>query len=219
MKNIYINIWRTKKGLILEAGCGVGDKVYQMHYNGYNVVGIDFAKNTIARTKRVHPELILIIGDINHLPFKSNTFEVIWCIGVIEHLFHGFDEIIFEMYKVLKKNSILFLSFPTLSPIRKFKVKLGLYQPVSSVYENSFYQYAYDEDIVKEKVEEYGFKNIENSRYDGIKGLKDEIIMIKPILQKIYDSHYLTFRIFKYILNAIINPISGHMCLMVFRKT
>lgn len=215
----YLNrYFDNKEELILEAGCGIADKVLYMHYNGYKVIGIDYAKNTIIRAKSAYPELKLIIGDIRRLPFKSGIYRCIWCLGVIEHFIDGFEDAIIELYRVLQNKGVLFLSFPTLSPIRKIKIKLSFYKPISYEYEKLFYQYAFDEDIVKRKLEEYGFRYIESSRYDGIKGLKDEISLLKYFLQKIYDSHNFALKISRIILNWILNPIASHMCLIVFKK-
>lgn len=218
IKKYLRKYFNDKEGLILEAGCGVAEKVYWMHYNGYNVIGIDYAKRTIITTKNVYPELKLVIGDINHLPFKSNIYRCIWCLGVIEHFPSGFDDAVIEMYRVLQNNGFLFLSFPVLSLLRKVKIKFGLYKSFSPEYKNNFYQYDYDEDFVKKKLERYRFKYVKSSRYDGIKGLKDEIALFKYFLQKIYYPHGLLHRMVKFILNALLNPITGHMCIMVLRN-
>lgn len=208
-----------KEGLILEAGCGIGDKVYYTHHNGYKVVGIDYAKNTIRRTKRKHPELKLVLGDINYLPFKSNVYKCIWCLGVIEHFYNGFDQAVIEMYRILQRGGVLLLSFPVISPIRKIKIIIQLYPHVHFKYKkNNFYQYIYTEKFIKNKAEDHGFKLVQKSKYDGVKGLKDELCFLKYFLQKIYDSQNLAIRIVKFILNFIIGPIAGHMSLMVFKK-
>lgn len=68
------------------------------------------------------------------------------------------------------------------------------------------------------KTRHFNFELLEQVRYDGIKGLKDEIKLIRPFLQKIYQSHNWLIRIVKYVLNTLTNPIAGHMCFMVFKK-
>lgn len=79
-----------KRGRILEGGCGYGRIVYCMHVHGYESVGIDSAKETVERTKKLFPELDVRAGDISNLQFPDNYFTVYWSIGVIEHLWQGY---------------------------------------------------------------------------------------------------------------------------------
>jgi len=216
----YLNTYLPdKNGVVLETGCGLGDKVYYMHHNGFKVIGIDFAKNTLINVKRRYAELNLVIGDCFSLPFKSNSFIACWSLGVIEHFFNGYDKIIIEINRVLENNGFLFLSFPCISPIRKIKAKLKLYQEINQLMLcNDFYQFALSENEVIQKICNLGFVLLEKIRYDAVKGLKDEISILKPILQNLYDSQNYFFRAIKYLLNTFLAPITGHMSFMVFKK-
>lgn len=210
-----------RKGIVLEGGCGAGDKVYCMHNDGYNVVGTDFAEKTIHRVKQTYPELNLIVADCFYLPFKSEIFIAYWSLGVIEHFWNGYDGLIAEISRVLEKNGYLFITFPSMSPLRKIKATFGLFEKYttpSSKIINTFYQFALNEDEVIKKFLYNGFRLLEKKRYDVIKGLKDEINFLKPILQKFYDSPSYYARIGKFVLNSIITGITGHMSFLVFKK-
>ena len=63
-----------------------------------------------------------------------------------------------------------------------------------------------------------GFKLIKRVRYDGIKGLKDKVSILKRILQKLYDSSNPLMRVVRYILNYLIMPLTGHMSLLILKK-
>jgi len=208
-----------KSGIVLESGCGLGEKVYCMHHNGFKVIGLDFAKSTVINVKKRYPELNLVIGDCFSLPFKSDAFRACWSIGVIEHFYDGYDNLIIEINRILVNNGFLFISFPNMSPLRKLKAKLRLYEEIDqSISDNNFYQFVLNENKVIQNICNFGFILLEKSRYDGIKGLKDEIVISKPILQKIYDSRNYFIRAVKYVLNSILSPITGHMSFMVFKK-
>ena len=56
--------------------------------------------------------------------------------------------------------------------------------------------------------------------FDGLKGFKDEVLIFKPILQKLYDyrgKSALVYRA-KSLLNNFLEKFSSHMMLMIFQK-
>jgi 2-polyprenyl-3-methyl-5-hydroxy-6-metoxy-1,4-benzoquinol methylase len=52
-----------------------------------------------------------VVGSILEMPFKKNTFDVVTCSEVIEHVTDP-QKAIAEMYRVLKPGGILFLTTP-----------------------------------------------------------------------------------------------------------
>ena len=52
---------------ILEGGCGNGKQVFLLSKNGFDCVGVDFAKKTISRSKNIFPKLRLSFGDLEKL--------------------------------------------------------------------------------------------------------------------------------------------------------
>ena len=54
-----------KKGnKIIEGGCGLGDKLFWLSKNGYEVIGVDFAIEIVQYVKANFPELEVILGDV-----------------------------------------------------------------------------------------------------------------------------------------------------------
>ena len=47
-----------EKGTVLEGGCGRGQIACCMHGHGYESIGIDFAKKTVEKIRRVFPEVL-----------------------------------------------------------------------------------------------------------------------------------------------------------------
>ncbi|MDK2789541.1 MAG: hypothetical protein PWP15_48 [Methanothermococcus sp.] len=215
----------TKKFLpigsrILEGGCGLGQNVYKLHRIGYDVVGVDYAEKTISLIKSEFSELNIVRGDVRNLPFPEDYLDGYWSIGVIEHFYEGYDEIIKEMYRIVKKDGYVFITFPHLSLLRKIKSKLNLY-PVweeNDAHLENFYQFALDENKVIEDFHKCGFKLIGRHYLDGIKGLKDEINILKPVLQKMYDSNNLSVKIVSMMISVLVSRFASHSILLIFKK-
>ena len=68
------------------------------------------------------PDLNIDFGDVRSLPYKKSSFDGIWSLGVIEHNWDGYDQILREAHRVLRSGGYFFLAFPSFSPLRKLKV-------------------------------------------------------------------------------------------------
>lgn len=218
-----------EEGPILEGGCGIGDKVYSLKKLNYDVIGIDNAIKTIENVKKEIPEINVKIGDIRNLPFPDNHFAGYWSLGVIEHFYGGYIEILSEMKRVLKPKGFLFITFPYMSPFRKFKAKIHLYKIFNNAFYNlkkkpkKFYQYILDEEEVINDFKRLGFTPKYEKVLDGIKGFKDEIFFFKfyfkRFLQLLYNTNKPGFlKAFKGILDRILTKFSAHIVLLVFQK-
>ena len=212
---------KNKNGLILEGGSGNGTNVASLVNNGYKCIGVDYAENTVKKINQYIPELDIREGDVTNLKFKKDYFFGYWSIGVIEHYWEGYESIASEMKRVIMKNGYLFLSFPYLSPIRRLKINLGLYKLYKSHRQpKNFYQLILNSKSVIRYFQNIGFKFIKSIPFDGIKGTKDEILIIKPLLQKIYDyngSKSLLILV-KKTLDLLLFRFCAHCVLLIFKK-
>lgn len=148
-KNFFNGWFQDKKNIkLLEAGCGIGNWVVVFSKFGYNVTGIEISKERleIARKncKKYKVKARLIHGDIKKMPFKNESFDVIFCHGVVEH-FPDSEKGVKELYRVLRKNGKALISVPnkiTFFEInKKLQILLGkiLHKKVwASGYERSF---------------------------------------------------------------------------------
>jgi ubiquinone/menaquinone biosynthesis C-methylase UbiE len=214
----FIKPDKTKK--ILEGGCGRGHFVYSLMDHGYDAYGIDFAKETIKKIHLVMPDLNVNVGDVRDLDFPDNFFDGYWSLGVIEHFFEGYDEILREMERVIKKGGYLFLTFPHVSFLRKIKMRMGIYPTFNpdTFDMKLFYHFALDPVKVKSDIEALGFKLVYSRQLEGIKGLKDEVLVLKKPLQRVYDSQNFFVKVINYFLARVLAPFSAHAILQVFKK-
>lgn len=72
--------WKAKR--VLEIGCLTGYGMDILSEGGYEVMGIELSRQAIE--KRVNPNIIT--ASVDHLPFKSKTFDLVFSVAVLEHL-------------------------------------------------------------------------------------------------------------------------------------
>src|SRR5688572_5845445 len=95
-----------KTAKILEIGSGAGWQASRLSSNGYDVIGIDIEQVSELsynyKKERIHD---VIIYDGHVIPFKDQTFDVIFTSSVLEHIPH-LREFQKEMQRVLKNSGI-----------------------------------------------------------------------------------------------------------------
>lgn len=207
---------------VLEGGCGKGDKVFALKEAGFQSYGLDFAKNTVKEINTILPELKVVCGDVREVPFENGFFDAYWSIGVIEHFWYGYQKILNEANRVLKKGSFLFITFPSINLLRKIKAFFGfypIYKDKNGSEPEGFYQFALDPDQVIKDLKLIGFNINESFYVNPVKGLKDDVNLFRKILghtQK--NSHRFYAKFINKILKIIFKNISGHSIVIVAQK-
>jgi len=93
---------------IIDVGCGEGYLLHQINerYNKKEIYGLDLTSGRIAATKRNIPSAKLLRGNIYKLPFPNNSFDVVVCSELIEHL-TNYKDAIKELLRISKKSVII----------------------------------------------------------------------------------------------------------------
>lgn len=205
---------------VLEGGCGMGDKIYRLAEAGFDTEGIDFARGTIALIRKNWPHLKVHLADVRSLPFKDNSFDGYWSFGVIEHSYNGYEDIISEMYRIIKPGGYLFITFPHMNWIRKYKASRKGYPPYQEEIANTerFYQFVLDAKLVINNLSDIGFDFISSTNLAGFKNLKDEVSLLKMPLTKLQSSRALLARVVRKAIDIVICPIAGHVFVGIFKK-
>ncbi|UCG57071.1 MAG: class I SAM-dependent methyltransferase [Phycisphaerales bacterium] len=117
----YVFKYLPKHGPILEAGCGSGRFVKYLHDRGYDCRGIENCKSTVENVRKKWPELDILEGDVEQMPYPDNMFEGIISIGVIEHFKEGPARVLGEMRRVLAPGGVALVTVPSLNWLRRLK--------------------------------------------------------------------------------------------------
>lgn len=107
-KKLFEIIKPIKTNSILDAGCGEGFTIINLRRNkiGKRYEGVDYSKDAIELGKKMYPEINIKLGNIYNLPYGDNSFDLIVCTEVLEHLKNPQDAL-----KELKRVSNKYLVF------------------------------------------------------------------------------------------------------------
>ncbi|NEX92350.1 class I SAM-dependent methyltransferase [Caulobacter sp. 17J65-9] len=209
--------WLSPGARVIDAGCGLARTVYGLHNEGFEAYGVDYAPETVRAVSSVAPELRVSVADVRDLSrFPDGFFDGYWSLGVIEHFFEGYGSIVEEMRRVVKPGGLVFVTVPTMSPLRQLKAWFGAY-PAFNGDSSSFYQFALPADKVVADFLATGFRLEKVRPRGGFKGLKDEVGPLGPILQRMYDSKLWVVRGLRKALDVFLGPVTCHTRLYVFR--
>lgn len=100
---------------VLEAGCGSAGVVEFLRRRGADVVGLDFAQLTLESARKSVPELALTVGDLERLPFRDGSFDLVVSNGALEHIISGPYTALAEHRRVLRPGGVLFITVPVVS--------------------------------------------------------------------------------------------------------
>jgi SAM-dependent methyltransferase len=179
------------EGLILEGGCGMGVHVAALHNSGYSVIGLDFAEATVNHLKSIAPQLRIEVGDVRRLPFADATFTGYWSLGVIEHFWSGYSEIIAEASRVIQPGGYFFLVFPHMCSMRRWKARLRMvprWRPGDQP--EDFYQFALDSRRVLDCVRPFGFELVEQRPVMTRQGFEEEFPRFYRYMERLYATRY-----------------------------
>lgn len=95
---------------ILDLGCGQGFRTYVLSRKN-DVVGIDLSKDDIAVAQKRYPGVSFKVMSAEHLKFKSNEFDEIYAIDVIEHVDHV-NRVVSEIHRVLASHGTVVINVP-----------------------------------------------------------------------------------------------------------
>ena len=112
INNFYSSLISFAKPLkaetILDAGCGEGftmDKLLKSGV-GKKIEGIEYSKDAISFGRKLFPKLTFREGSVYELPYKNNSFDLVICTEVLEHLEEP-AKALTEMLRVSKKYLII----------------------------------------------------------------------------------------------------------------
>jgi len=106
----YISRNINKESVILEIGSGSGylaKKLLSVGYKKYTSIDINF--NSLKNQS--YCGIKVCVSDINKLPFKKNSFDIVIGIEVIEHVLEP-ENLFNKIYEILRPKGIFYLRTP-----------------------------------------------------------------------------------------------------------
>ena len=102
-----LDLTHNDNTLMLDAGCGSGRFLSPLS-NGMNIIGADFSKGLLAKAKKDALKAPLCLADVEHLPFKTETFDTVLSVRVLQHVTNQ-KNAINELSRVTKKGGTLII--------------------------------------------------------------------------------------------------------------
>lgn len=98
--------------VVLEAGCGSGG--YIKLPQDSRIVGIDISEEELNKNSIVSEK---IVGDIQAYEHEPNTYDLIICWDVLEHLPHP-EKAFLHLCRAVKPDGLILLAFPNVSSLK-----------------------------------------------------------------------------------------------------
>jgi SAM-dependent methyltransferase len=145
-------------GAMLDVGCTKGDWGMFWQNRGWKVSGVDVNPDNVSASKSAGLDAILCDCNSERLPFKDQSFDLIFAGEVIEHLIDT-DGFIADIYRCLAPGGRAIITTPNLASFEnRMRLLLGIY-PIWVDYslKGSGHVRAYTPNILKKQLIQHGF--------------------------------------------------------------
>ncbi len=96
---------------ILDAGCGTGRLLADLHALGHDVAGVDSLPDAVERSRRAGPDAVVRQGSATALPFEDASFDGVVALDLLEHV-EDDRRATSELARVVGAGGWLFVSVP-----------------------------------------------------------------------------------------------------------
>jgi len=165
--NYHINKLFKPEGIFIECGAGTSETTLKTRKANRTFIALDYSE-FILRKAVTNPKVDgCINADIFSLPFKNNSVDGIWNVGVMEHFtLADIDKILREFKRVLKENGHIILFWPM--SYAPYLLVVNILEFIINRLSNNRFQ-LYPDEISRLKSRQQGKKIVESSGFENAK--------------------------------------------------
>ena len=162
-----------RHGVILEAGCGLGQYVVLLRQRGRRLVGVDWSLDALGRCRAAAPSTPLALANLATLPIRTGSLAGYLSLGVVEHDPSGPAALVAEAARVLAPGGRLVLSVPYWNGMRRLLAPHLVRQARRlQASGGEFYQFAFSRREVERFLVPHGFRVLSFHPYDPARMLR-----------------------------------------------
>jgi SAM-dependent methyltransferase len=172
-----------RDGVVLEAGCGLGQYVILLRQRGWRAAGVDGSVAALTTARRAAP-VPLAASDLRALAIRSGAVTAYVSLGVVEHDAEGPDAILAEARRVLAPGGVLVVSVPYLNGARRLGAPwIRRRARVVAAAGGAFYQYAFSRRELSAALARHGFQPQAAHPYDPARLLRSALP--RPVVARV----------------------------------
>jgi SAM-dependent methyltransferase len=161
-----------RTGVVLEAGCGLGQYVLLLRERGWAAIGVDWSRDALASARRVSPAPLAAMG-LTALALRDGAVAGYVSLGVVEHDPAGPDGILAEARRVLAPDGTLVISVPYVNGLRRLGARwIRRKNRALQAAGGKFYQYAFTRAELLGALARHGFTPLAVHPYDPARILR-----------------------------------------------
>ena len=161
-----------RNGIVLEAGCGLGQYVVLLRERGWRAAGVDWSLDALRACRRLTP-VPLAAMELRALAIRDAALAAYVSLGVVEHDADGPDAILAEACRVLAPGGVLVVSVPYVNGARRLAAPWIRRQSRALARSGGeFYQYAFSRAEVMAALARHGFVTRAVHPYDPARLLR-----------------------------------------------
>lgn len=104
---------------ILECGCGPGGIISKLDMKSFRLTAIDINRRHLLKGRQdIGPTVFWLQADAEMLPFRDQSFDLVYCVGVLSYLQED-ERAIAEISRVVRPGGAVIIALPSLFILNK----------------------------------------------------------------------------------------------------